>query len=248
MKAFSLTDRDIELLEAICAFRAVPIEQLAARFFANNPFTGAENRNPEAACARRLATLSAAGLVMKFSLHDGSTAGGAARGDDGSLRRRGMRVLVGLGPKAETVLGSQARRHVPIRKLAHHARTMDALLLVEESVRARGGRVIAARIEQQVRSDQQRGRFLQLGDSFDPFPDAVCTAELPFSSGSAVEMRRVEIAVEYATGKYTDEDIKHKHEGFTADAGYDEVLWFADKAATRERVKRVTGGTCSIVN
>jgi hypothetical protein len=235
MMTVSITERDYALLDELCAFRAVPVEQLAVRFFSKNPFTGALNTNPHKACERRLAALSAAGFVMNFYADDGLKS----------------RVLVGLGPKAHELLGARARRAVPIRKLAHHTRTMDALKIVEESVRARGGRVLSSRIEQQVRSDQQRGRFLVAGDTFDPFPDAVCTAVLPAAeAGEHGEPRRVEIAVEYATSKYTDEDIRGKHEGFTShgDGGYDEVLWFADRLSTRERVKRVTGGPCSIMS
>lgn len=225
MKTLLLTPRDIKLLEELCAHRAVPLEHLAARFFARNPFTGEVNAQPEKACERRIASLSAAGFVMKF------------HGEDG----RRARVLVGAGPRARSVLGSKARGRVPVTKLAHHARTLDALLVVEESVRRRGGRVLDSRIEQQVRSDVQRGRFLVAGDSFSPFPDAVCTAELPGRDGRS---RRVRIAVEYATSKYTDADILQKHEGFVE---YDEVVWFADRPRTSERVRRITGASCSIV-
>ena len=223
-----LTKRDLELLHELAAFRAMPVEQVAARFFAKNPFTGAKNGSPDAACARRLASLSAAGYVMKF------------HGDDGQRPR----VLIGLGPKAGCVLGAVALRAVPVRKIAHHARTMDALLMVEESVRARGGRVLLSRIEQQVRSDLQCGCFLVAGDSFDPFPDALCTAELPAGSAVRGRARRVQIAVEYATSKYTDRDILKKHQGF---AGYDEVVWFADRPTTQARVQRLTGALCSLI-
>lgn len=231
MTRVSLTERDIELLEEVRARRAVPVEHLAARFFGANPLSGEPNKDPEKACLRRLDALAAAGLVMKFRAEDG----------------RRPRVLVGPGPNARAALGGRAHGRVPARNLGHHARTQDALLAIEQHAAKRGGQVVSVRVEQQLRADAQRGTFLKKGDSFAPFPDAACVVELPGSPGggrAAPRSRRVRVAIEYVTSKYTDADIQAKHEGFV---GYDEVLWFADRPRTAERVRRITGARCSIM-
>lgn len=217
---FTLTARDIDVLEHITARRGVPIEHVAARFFAADPFTGKLNRNPKRACEQRLRALVRAGYLGLVRQHDG----------------RQRRQLVVLGNAVNGMTCERAsKRRVHARNGSHHVRTLDALAKIERGVKRLGGRVLSVRLEADVRGDEQRGRLTARGDAYPAFPDAACRVELP---GLGVG----EIAVEYVTSKYTDADILRKHNSF---ARFHSVVWVADRQRTAERVRALTGNTCT---
>lgn len=220
----ALTARDIELLAYLAMHGGAPLDHVAAKFFAKNPFSGAVNKNPLAACERRVAALAADGYLMRRRINDGKV----------------PRTLVVPQARALAVVGAR-RKRIPNRKVGHHACALDAVALLERSVAKRGGRVLDVSMEQAVRSQAQSGRMVRRGDSFPCFPDAVCTIEVPDGAG----MRTLRVAVEYATSKYCDKDIVEKHESFQQ---YDRVFWFCDRPRTRERVMNLTGAPCSILS
>lgn len=228
MTTIVLTDRDMELLAFLEAHRAAPISLLADRFFATNPFTGARNTNPLKACERRLSTLRAHGYVELERVRVAGRSRATAR----------------PASKADAPLGSDAsRRSVPRRARVHHLKTLDAVAVLDRTLRARGGRVVSFILEPQLRSDEQRGTKTRRGHDFAPFPDAVCTVAVP--RGASGE-ERYDVAVEYATSKYTSADIREKHDGFAR--LYKQAFWFADRTRTSWRVRHITGGACTVLS
>lgn len=220
--SLTLTARDLELLAFIADHRAVPLEHLAARFFAADPITRKKNRDPMHACLRRIKTLAKARCLWLQTEHDG-------------VRRR---RVARPGPSANDALGSCAdRRRIAPSKRAHHLRTLDIIAKAEAAAARQCGRIVRTRLEGDLRREQQAGRFARAGDRFDMLPDAVCTFERTVGE----RLQRLEVAIEYVTRKYSSADILKKHEAFSA---YDRVLWYADRPATAARVKRLTGAPC----
>jgi hypothetical protein len=219
---FTLTKRDLVVLQFITDRRGAPIEHVAAAYFAVDPFTLKTNRNPLRACEQRLRALAAAGYVTFVRQHDG--------------RQRRRMVLPANGVNGLTCARANEKR-VPARNGAHHVRTQDAVARIERAIRQRGGRVLKVQLDADLRGDAQRGRRTRAGDSFDVLPDAVCTVELPgLGEGT--------IAVEYVTSKYTDADIRTKHAAF---ARFNTVVWVADRSTTAERVNALTGKKCTVL-
>lgn len=230
MTTLVLTARDMDMLAFLALHRECPLELLAKRFFSRNPFTGVENRNPEKQCARRLADLRAHGYLDTSRVRERE--GGRAR------------VVAHVAAKADSPLDERAaRRSVNPKERVHHLRTLDAIREIEERVKARGGRVVDFRVEAAIRAAAQRGRRTRGGDTFEAFPDAVCTVAFRTEHGRE---RVVRIAVEYVTSKYASADIREKHASFSSQ--YDEALWFADKRRTASRVALLTGETCSVLS
>lgn len=93
-RLITLTGRDVAVLQHLAANRAVPLDLLAARFFAADPVTGTPNDNPARACLRRLQLLSVAGYAWLTDFHDGG-------------RRRQVAML---GPAARGVTGKAPGR------------------------------------------------------------------------------------------------------------------------------------------
>ncbi|MCC7075078.1 MAG: hypothetical protein IT383_27445 [Deltaproteobacteria bacterium] len=227
MSTLVLTERDARLLAFLAAHRECPLDVLAERFFATNPYTGAANRNPGKLCARRLALLRRHAFVDTLPLRE----------------LAGARKLVVLAGRADQVLGEGAsRRRVPASTRTHHARTLDAIRLLERDLARRGARLVDFRVEAELRRAAMRRRRTRRGDAFNAFPDAECTVRHPEASRTA--LRRV--AVEYVTAKYSDDDIRAKHEGFSV--VYAETLWFADNARTARRVARLVGAPCAVLS
>jgi hypothetical protein len=222
MRPCLLTDRDMAVLRALMDRRGMPIELLAAEFFALNPFNDEVNMNPLRACEQRLRTLARDGYVSVVRQHDG--------------RRR--RKLVIAANAVNGVLGGRAsRRRAPARSGAHHVVTQEIVAKFTRSVETHGGRVVEAQFEADLRAVLQRGRRVRRGDVFPTVPDAVCVVEIPGRG-------RQEIAVEYVTSKYTSADIVAKHKSF---ARYDDIVWFADRPNTATRVTALTGAACATI-
>ena len=226
MTTLSPTERDLELLRFLEQNRWVSLEILAERFFATNPFTGAVNAKPLKACERRLSTLRAHGYIELDRLRVGKRTHATAR----------------VASKADTALGVDgSRRSVPRRARVHHLMTLEAIGALERSLRMRGGRVVSFALEPKLRADEQRGTKTRRGHDFAPFPDAVCT--IAVKNGGAEE--RYDVAVEYATSKYTSRDIQEKHDSFAR--RYRQAFWFADRDRTSQRIRQITGGTCTVL-
>lgn len=223
MTSFILTERDMEVLSFLESHRAYPLALLAERFFATNPFTGTQNKNPLKACERRMTSLRAHGYL-----------------EIERIRAAGKtHVVARVASKSDDPLGVDAsRRSLPTRARVHHVRTIDAIAELERSLTARGGRIVSFTLEPQLRAREQQGRKTRRGDDFAPFPDAVCSV--------AVGADRFDVAVEYVTSKYTSADIKEKHDSFRRI--YRHAYWFADNAGTAHRVGRITGGSCLILS
>ncbi|MCC7071743.1 MAG: hypothetical protein IT383_10495 [Deltaproteobacteria bacterium] len=206
--------------------RGVPIEHIAAHFFAADPFTGRPNKNPTRACERRVRDLAREGYFRLVREHDG--------------QRRRQLVVLGqrsnqVGRAAERPIGSRARlRRVPARNGAHHVRTLDAVAELEREIVNAGGHVLAVTLDGDIRGAALRGRRTSYGDRYPAFPDAVIKVK-------QADGRVRDVAVEYVTSKYTSADIREKHAAF---AKYGDVIWVADTKRTAERVTALTGATC----
>lgn len=223
MTSFVLTPRDMQVLSFLEEHRAIPLPLLAERFFSQNPFTGTTNKSPLKACERRLTALRAHGYI-----------------EIDRVRVAGeMRIVARVAAKADEPLGVEAsRRTLGARSRTHHLRTIEAVGVLDRSLQARGGRVVSFTLEPQLRAREQSGRKTRRGDDFAPFPDAVCSI--------AVGGERFDVAVEYVTSKYTSADIREKHDSFRR--AYRTSFWFADGTGTASRVRRITGGTCSVLS
>src|SRR5688500_13663584 len=104
LQRLALTARDIEVLAYVAMHGAAALDHLAAKFFAKNPFSGAVNKNPLAACERRVAALAADGYLMRRRINDG----------------RAPRTLVTAQAKALAVVGAR-RKKIPNRMVGHQA-------------------------------------------------------------------------------------------------------------------------------
>ncbi|MBI1944662.1 MAG: hypothetical protein HYS27_03140 [Deltaproteobacteria bacterium] len=230
MSALVLTERDARLLAYLAAHRECPVDLLAERFFAANPYTGVANKSPGRLCARRIAQLRRHGFVDTLRLRE----------------RAGAREVVVLAGRADQVVGEGAsRRRVPNATRSHHARTLDAIGLVRRDLARRGGRLVDFRVEAELRRAAMGRRRTRRGDAFCAFPDAECSVRQPGAPG-APGTAVTRVAVEYVTAKYSDEDIRLKHEGFSL--AYAGTLWFADNARTAARVTRLVGAPCSVLS
>lgn len=154
---------------------------------------------------------------------------------------RGLDTTVRLTPKAGRVFEQRvapgAVGHPRAR--GHHAAT---LRFVEE-VKARlppNQVVVEVVLEPELRARVQAGQGSKKGQTYDSFPDAMVVIQETMPDGT-VSQRRV--AVEYVTSKYTSKDILDKADSFGS--AYDDVLWCADKARTKERVELLVGGSCA---
>ena len=226
---FLLTDRDGDILVRASNLRGVPVEHIEDEFFAFDPYTKKKNKNPRRACERRLRELARAGYIRIVREHDGE-------------RRRQLVVVENRINKVEHdghVIANRAHaRRAPVRFGAHHVRTLDALVDVRRAIERNGGRVLSVKLDGDLRARERRGRRTVYGDSYEPIPDAVIKVAMP---DQAVR----EIAVEYVTSKYTDADIRKKHEAF---AKYDGAIWIGDRERTAERVRALTGAKCSVLS
>jgi hypothetical protein len=221
----TLTHRDLAVLKFIAEKRAVPLDLLATVFFRTDPITGDVNGDPLRACKRRVQVLATAGYIWPTSFHDGA-------------RRREVATL---GPTSAGLTGTRpGRNRVPPNKRAHHVRTLDALALLAAQLPERNCSVVRTRLEHDIRREKQRGRMTERGEKLGTFPDAAITVHIAERGRND---RTAELAVEYVTSKYTDEDIRKKHEAFAV--AYDGVAWFADRAATAARVQKITGVACT---
>jgi hypothetical protein len=218
----SLTARDVELLRYLSAHKAAPIDVLAGRFFACDPKSGKANRDPTHAARRRLAALAAAGLV---------------RSRTSRLATQGLTTTIAVAPKGARALGAAAPRPIPVKGADHHAATLRALERARAPLTAEGLKLVDYKLEFALRAEVQRGRATVRGEAFDAFPDAVLVVE----DGAG---RKVEVALEYVTSKYTDEQISEKAADFTRFA---RTLWVADTKTTAARVARLTGALCSCI-
>ena len=227
MTTLILTKRDMDLMGLLEQHRTLPVETVAETLFQTNPFTGVANKNPLKACERRLSALRAHGYIeLDRVRHNGR-----------------VEVLVRAASRADAPLGvAISRRRVPVTNAVHHVRTLEAVDVLKRSVAASGGRVTRFSLEPALRAAEQRGRRTCRGDSFEAFPDAVCTVAVGDGGGERV----YDVAVEYVTSKYTDADIREKWMSFRR--VYRDSFWFADRPRTAQRVMRITGGTCSILS
>lgn len=179
-------------------------------------------------CRERIQALIGAGLVEPVDAHDGA-------------RRRIL--LVATGTKDQRGRGGGRRRRTgrAARNSAHHIRTLEAIEIVKARIEHEGGHVMSVKLESKLRGEALKGRFTARGARFHAFPDAAVVARVVRGG----RVREVQIAVEYATSKYTSADIKRKHEGFSQ---YSRAFWFVDNARTAERVAMLTGERCSILS
>lgn len=157
---------------------------------------------------------------------------------------RGAATTIRLTPRAARIF--EQRVHPGAvghpRARAHHAATLRFVEDVKRGLPP-NQRVAEVILEPELRSRLQAGHASQKGQTYDAFPDAVVVIEEMTPDGT-VSKRRV--AVEYVTSKYTSQDILDKAESFAA--GYDDVLWCADKARTRQRVETLVGGACACLS
>ena len=157
---------------------------------------------------------------------------------------RGTATTIRLTPKAARIF--EERVHPGAvghpRARAHHAATLRFVEDVKAGL-APNQRITEIVLEPEIRSRLQAGKGSQKGQTYDAFPDALIVIEETLPDGT-VSQRRV--AVEYVTSKYTSQDIIDKAESFAA--GYDGVLWCADKARTQQRVETLVGGSCACLS
>src|SRR5581483_7344964 len=171
MTSLVLTNRDMEVLAMLEEHCAVPVRTIAERLFRTNPFTGAPNKSPLQACERRLSSLRAHGYLELERVRD-----------------RGRVDLVARPARsADAALGTRAsRKRIAVIERVHHVRTLDAVDAVDREMKKRGGRIVRFTLEAGLRAAEQRGRRTRRGDTFEAFPDAVCTIALPTKDGERV--------------------------------------------------------------
>lgn len=213
-----LSKRDDRILEFLLDHKAAPLDVLERLFFEKNPQTGKANRNPAAACARRLAELAVEGYVELESCRE--------RGNE--IRTRVARPT----PRASKLFNRPPVKRVHGRSRDHHYASLRAVIRLQERLQARGYGVENLHLEHALRAQVQGGAIGRPGQTFASFPDAALTAV-------SADGERFEIAVEYVTSKYCDADIVSKARGFAC--GYQRIEWVADTHATAERITRLTG-------
>lgn len=220
----ALTDRDLELLIFIASFKVVPLDILATRFFAISRTTGEPTLNPGRACEKRVLELARAGYVhtkvVKGSL-------------EGTVTRE-----VRLTPYAAQVANVPRPRALPARGRVHHMQTLRAVEEIRTELAQGGARIRAVALEFQQRRLVQAGRATKKGEQYDNFADALLTVEKAAADGS---VRTKEVALEYVTSKYTDQDIIEKANSFKR---FDQSIFVADSPRTAARVTRLTGEPC----
>jgi len=212
----ALSPRDRDVLKFIAANKAASLDVLAQRFFRENPKSGKANRDPLHACRRRVQALVDAGLIDR-------------------IVGRGPLTTVRVTPRAADSIGVARPRALPMRGRSHHVATLRAIEILRARLEREGVRVVEAKLEFQLRSEEQRGRATRAGEDYAPFPDALLVLERTAVDGSLV---REEAALEYVTSKYTDADIREKHASFER---YARALWVADRPSTSARVARLIG-------
>ena len=213
-----LTPRDIALLQYVGANKAAPLDVVAAKYFAEH--AGVANKDPAHACRRRMKALSDAGYVALKSI-PGQKAGQRTQ-------------AVTLTRKAADSLGAPRPAKLHPKGRDHHMATLRAVEQLRTQLAKRGESIVSVMLEHALRSEVQRGRGTQRGDTFDSFPDAVVIVR-----GANGDRR---CALEYVTSKYTNQMIVEKADDF---ASYDETIWVADKISTTRRVEALTGQTCA---
>jgi hypothetical protein len=225
---FALTERDIRIIRYITMLRGVPIEHLEELFFEFDPYTREKNKNPARACERRLRELGRHRYV-RF-----------VREFDGDRRRQLVVVEIGahgIGDEHAAYVKRARKRRPPARHGAHHVKTLDALHAIRRDVEQRGGRLVRVQLDNDLRAHLRQGRMTQMGDFYEPMPDAIVWIAMPGQP-------REEVVVEYVTSKYTDADIRRKHRAFK---NYSRTIWVADKPHTAERVRALTGESCRVI-
>jgi len=218
-----LTPRDLQMLSFLATKKAAPIDVLGQRFFAQHANTGAPNKHPVRACARRLTTLAAHGYIKTEELREPAIDGTPAS-------------LVLLTPKAAKRTGMELKR-VHARHKKHQIETLRACERLRTEMMATEGGHVTYRLEHELMGDEYSGRPADSGgETYASFPDAELT--VVDAAGNARSF-----AVEYVTASYTDEQIQSKHEQF---GSYEDVVWVADTADTANRVEQIRGQECTL--
>lgn len=217
-----LTDRDRQLLAFLVQHKAAPMDVIARRFFAYNPFDGTVNSNPERAARTRLKSLAKAGMVSYRKRR---------------LSTQGEMYIVQPLSAGAHAIAAQLPTTVPSRNLDHHAATHKAVLKVREEFESRGYVILKELQDMQVRSDALGGRITKKGDAYSAFADGVLHVRDPSGQERT-------IAIEYVTSKYTNQMIVDKFNQFK---NYDSVYWFSDKVSTTTRVNHLTDGGCVLL-
>ena len=219
-KAVKLTPRDLDVLRFVGENKAAPLDVLGPMFF-GKAANGVANRDPAHACRRRLKALADAGYVE-------------LRGIQG--QKAGQRThSVTLTRQAADALGTARPALLHPKGRDHHMATLRCVEQLRARLAKQGAVIVSVALEHAVRSAEQRGRGTQRGETFASFPDAVVVVR---DAGGA-ESR---VAVEYVTSKYTNQMIAEKANDF---AGYDDVVWVADRVSTSRRVEGLTTRACS---
>jgi hypothetical protein len=172
-------------------------------------------------CHRRLRALADAGYVALKSI----------RGQKAGHRTQSIT----LTRQAADALGTARPALLHPKGRDHHMATLRCVEQLRAQLAKRGGAIVSVALEHALRSAQQRGRGTARGETFASFPDAVVVVREVGGSE-----RRV--ALEYVTGKYTNQMIAEKANDFAA---YDSTVWVADRASTSRRVEGLTGEPCS---
>lgn len=219
--SIKLTPRDLEVLRFIGENKAAPLDVLAPKFFASNAATSSANRDPQHACRRRLKALGDAGYLDMKSI----------RGQKQGLRTQSIT----LTRQAAEALGTPRPAQLHPKGRDHHMATLRAVEQLRAQVVKVGSTIIKVTLEHALRSEEQRGRSTQRGETFASFPDAVVVVR----AASGAEQR---IALEYVTSKYTNQMIADKAADFVH---YDSVVWVADRVSTSRRVEALTSETCT---
>lgn len=215
-----LTPRDLDVLRFVGENKAAPLDVLAPMFF-GAAASGVANRDPGHACRRRLKALADAGYVELKGIR-GQKAG--QRTHSVTLTRRAAEAL---GTSRPALLHPKGRDH--------HMATLRCIEQLRAQLAKQGAVIVSVALEHAVRAAEQRGHGTQRGETFASFPDAVVVVR----DAGGGERR---VAVEYVTGKYTNQMIAEKANDFAA---YDDVVWVADRVSTSRRVEALTGEPCS---
>ena len=124
-EAFVLTARDAQILAFLAKHKAAPLDVVAEQFFRTSQLTSKLNKNPMAACERRLHILQRQGFIDLESIRE---RGNEVRTRVASLRPKSMQLLEGRG----------VVRQVHGRARDHHHASLRAVLALQARLEARG--------------------------------------------------------------------------------------------------------------
>jgi hypothetical protein len=228
------SDRERRLLEWIARCGVVDFDRVVARFFRAEDETLLEAAPRAESALKRM--VHKGYLTSRSIALDGVRFAAACepRRETGHFSIRAY----GVTPRASSSFSLPPPPTLRENFLEHHLKTLDAVMMVEEQQRLRGGAVLEFKLESQLVQESFRGKRFNAGPQEDmpKLPDARLTLQ---SADGGVE----QVNLEYVSSKYTDAMIAAKAEAWRGQS----TLWAVPNEAAAARVHAVTGQPAFVV-